>query len=53
MDDFMAALQEVPPAFGVSETELKQCVQNHIIPFAPHVEVMKALSGEKYYMSHA
>lgn len=39
MDDFLAALQEVPPAFGVSETELQQCVQNHIIPFGPHIEV--------------
>lgn len=39
MDDFLAALQEVPPAFGVSETELQQCVQNHIIPFAPNIEV--------------
>ncbi|KAG0170430.1 transport between ER and Golgi ATPase protein [Apophysomyces sp. BC1015] len=38
MDDFMAALEEVPPAFGVSKIELKQCVQNNIIPFSPHVE---------------
>ncbi|KAI9315985.1 P-loop containing nucleoside triphosphate hydrolase protein [Dichotomocladium elegans] len=38
MDDFLAALQEVPPAFGVAETELQQCVQNHIIPFGAHIE---------------
>ncbi|KAI7877416.1 AAA-domain-containing protein [Lichtheimia hyalospora FSU 10163] len=42
MDDFLAALQEVPPAFGVSETELQQCVQNHIIPFGPHIEQILA-----------
>ena len=39
MGDFLAALEEVPPAFGVSETELQQCVQNNIIPFGSHVEV--------------
>ncbi|CEP08658.1 hypothetical protein [Parasitella parasitica] len=38
MDDFMNALKEVQPAFGVSEAELQQCVQNHIIPFSPSVE---------------
>ncbi|KAL0080661.1 P-loop containing nucleoside triphosphate hydrolase protein [Phycomyces blakesleeanus] len=47
MDDFMAALQEVPPAFGVSETELKQCVQNQVIPFAPHIEQILA-DGKLY-----
>ncbi|KAI7868132.1 P-loop containing nucleoside triphosphate hydrolase protein [Spinellus fusiger] len=47
MDDFMAALQEVPPAFGVSETELKQCVQNHVIPFASHIEQILA-DGKLY-----
>ena len=39
MSDFLAALEEVRPAFGVSEAELQQCVQNHIIPFSPHIEV--------------
>ncbi|KAK9711822.1 transport between ER and Golgi ATPase protein [Basidiobolus ranarum] len=37
-DDFLNGLEEVRPAFGISDTELQQCVQNHIIPFAPHVE---------------
>ncbi|KAI8636816.1 P-loop containing nucleoside triphosphate hydrolase protein [Parasitella parasitica] len=38
MDDFLNALKEVQPAFGVSEAELQQCVQNHIIPFSPSVQ---------------
>ncbi|ORX86714.1 AAA-domain-containing protein [Basidiobolus meristosporus CBS 931.73] len=37
-DDFLNGLEEVRPAFGISDTELQQCVQNHIIPFAPHVD---------------
>ncbi|KAI8394261.1 P-loop containing nucleoside triphosphate hydrolase protein [Radiomyces spectabilis] len=47
MEDFLAALEEVPPAFGVSETELQQCVQNSIIPFAPHIEQILA-DGKLY-----
>jgi vesicle-fusing ATPase len=39
MSDFLSALEEVPPAFGVSEAELQQLVQNGIIPFARHVDV--------------
>ncbi|KAI8369852.1 P-loop containing nucleoside triphosphate hydrolase protein [Choanephora cucurbitarum] len=38
MDDFLNALKEVQPAFGVSEAELQQCVQNHIIPFSPSID---------------
>jgi vesicle-fusing ATPase len=38
-DDFMHALDEVHAAFGVSETELKQCVVNGIIRYAPNIEV--------------
>jgi len=37
-NDFLAALDEVHPAFGVSDEELQQCVQNQIIPFASHIE---------------
>ncbi|KAJ3157941.1 transport between ER and Golgi ATPase protein [Geranomyces variabilis] len=37
-DDFLNALDEVHPSFGVSEAELKQCVTNGIFKFAPHVE---------------
>ncbi|SGY69161.1 BQ5605_C004g02971 [Microbotryum silenes-dioicae] len=36
-EDFMHALDEVQPAFGVNEEELQQVVQNGIIHFADHV----------------
>lgn len=39
-DDFMHALDEVQPAFGVSEEELQQVVQNGIMHFAPHIDVI-------------
>lgn len=37
--DFIHALDEVHPAFGVSEAELQQCVSNGIIKYEPHIEV--------------
>lgn len=37
-DDFLHALDEVKPAFGVSDEELSGCVNNGIIPFADHIE---------------
>ncbi|KAH7105310.1 AAA-domain-containing protein [Auriculariales sp. MPI-PUGE-AT-0066] len=36
--DFMNALEEVRPAFGVSEKELLQVVQNGIIHFDTHID---------------
>lgn len=39
MDDFLHALEEVKPAFGVSESELGLCVQNGIIRYSPLVDV--------------
>ncbi|KAI9100516.1 P-loop containing nucleoside triphosphate hydrolase protein [Phlyctochytrium arcticum] len=36
--DFMNALEEVHPAFGVSETELKQCVANGVIRYGNHID---------------
>jgi vesicle-fusing ATPase len=39
LEDFKAALDEVPPAFGVSENELQQCVQNHVLNFDELVQV--------------
>ncbi|GAA5842585.1 hypothetical protein JCM3766R1_004865 [Sporobolomyces carnicolor] len=36
-EDFMNALDEVQPAFGVNEEELQQVVQNGIIHFDSHV----------------
>jgi vesicle-fusing ATPase len=43
MQDFMNALDEVHPAFGVSEDELEQVVQNGIIHFDKVVDVSIAL----------
>jgi vesicle-fusing ATPase len=37
-NDFLNALEEVRPAFGVSEEELASCIQSGIIRFAPHVD---------------
>jgi hypothetical protein len=37
--DFMNALEEVHPAFGVSEEELLQVIQNGIIRFDKYVDV--------------
>lgn len=37
-DDFMNALDEVQPAFGVSEEELQQVVANGIMHYAPHID---------------
>ncbi|TFY79787.1 hypothetical protein EWM64_g4224 [Hericium alpestre] len=38
-NDFMNALEEVHPAFGVSEEELQQVVQNGIIHYDPIIDV--------------
>jgi vesicle-fusing ATPase len=40
--DFMHALEEVHPAFGVSEEELLQVIQNGIIHFDKSVDVSLA-----------
>jgi vesicle-fusing ATPase len=37
--DFLNALDEVHPLFGVSEEELAQVIQNGIIHYAPVVDV--------------
>jgi hypothetical protein len=37
--DFLNALEEVHPAFGVSEEELQQVIQNGIISFDDVVDV--------------
>jgi vesicle-fusing ATPase len=41
----MQALEEVHPAFGVSEEELQQVIQNGIIPFHPSVSVCPPFKG--------
>jgi vesicle-fusing ATPase len=39
LDDFLNALDEVKPAFGVAEEELKSVIQNGIIKFSPLIDV--------------
>ncbi|AMD18709.1 HBL193Cp [Eremothecium sinecaudum] len=36
--DFLNALEEVTPAFGISEEDLKTCVEGGIIHYSPRVE---------------
>lgn len=50
-NDFMSALDEVQPAFGVSEEELQQVIQNGIIHFAPHVDVYAFSLESKYQLT--
>lgn len=38
--DFLCALDEVKPAFGVAEEELQQVVRNGIMHYAPHIDVI-------------
>jgi vesicle-fusing ATPase len=37
--DFMMALEEVRPAFGVSEEDLEACVQGGLISYSSGIEV--------------
>jgi vesicle-fusing ATPase len=37
-DDFMKALEEVKPAFGISEEELSTAVRGGILRFSPHID---------------
>ncbi|CAI2191442.1 11013_t:CDS:10, partial [Funneliformis geosporum] len=47
-NDFLAALDEVHPAFGVSDEELQQCVHNEIIKFSSNIE--RILSDGQLYI---
>ncbi|GAB7366660.1 hypothetical protein MBLNU230_g8643t1 [Neophaeotheca triangularis] len=38
MQDFLRALDEVKPLFGVSEEDLDRCVEGGIIKFGPHID---------------
>lgn len=38
MNDFLGALQEVKPLFGVSEEDLEDCVEGGIIHFGPQID---------------
>ena len=42
--DFLHALDEVKPSFGVSEDEMKGCVMNGILHFAPIINVSAQLA---------
>lgn len=42
--DFLNALDEVTPAFGVAKEELEQVVENGIIHFSPSIDVSENLS---------
>lgn len=44
--DFMDALQDVRPAFGVAEETLQRCIANGVVPFSPTVKMLMA-EGEK------
>lgn len=37
-EDFLRALEDVKPAFGVAEEELERAIRHGIIPFSPHIE---------------
>lgn len=47
-DDFLRALDEVHPAFGVSEEELAQVMQNGIIHFNSTIEVRSSTLAMKH-----
>ena len=56
--DFMHALEDVQPAFGVSEEELQQVIQNGIIRFHTSVDVrdssqLASLVAETYCIGTA
>lgn len=46
MQDFLRALDEVKPLFGVSEEDLQRAVEGGIIPFSPHVDKILAIGGD-------
>ncbi|ORX60980.1 AAA-domain-containing protein [Piromyces finnis] len=46
--DFLHALEEVHPSFGVSDAELQLCVQNGIIPFSDNID--RILSDGSLYV---
>lgn len=48
--DFMSALDEVHPAFGVSEEELQQVIQNGIIHYDASVDVSRSVIWFAVYM---
>lgn len=47
MQDFLNALQEVKPLFGVSEEDLERCTEGGIIRFGPHIDKILR-DGQQY-----
>jgi len=47
MNDFLGALDEVKPLFGVNEEDLEDCVNGDIIPFGPQIEKIQK-NGRDY-----
>ncbi|KAF2173856.1 hypothetical protein M409DRAFT_16126 [Zasmidium cellare ATCC 36951] len=47
MQDFVNALQEVKPLFGVSEEDLERCVEGGIIHFGSHIDKILR-DGQQY-----
>ncbi|CCE61465.1 hypothetical protein TPHA_0A03890 [Tetrapisispora phaffii CBS 4417] len=46
-EDFLNSLNEVTPAFGISEEDLKSCVDNGIIKFSERIEAILK-HGDRY-----
>lgn len=46
MADFLRALDEVKPLFGVSEEDLQRAVEGGIIPFGDHIEKILRFGGD-------
>ena len=42
--DFMMALEEVRPAFGVSEEDLDACIQGELISYSTGIDVVSRLN---------
>ena len=52
MDDFLGALEEVHPAFGVAETELQQCLANGVIEYSRDIAVNCLLTNKLIQLAH-
>jgi vesicle-fusing ATPase len=46
MPDFLRALDEVKPLFGVSEEDLQRAVEGGIIPFSEHIDKILRTGGD-------
>jgi vesicle-fusing ATPase len=44
--DFMAALDETTPLFGVAEEELSKCLENGILPYSPNIDSILSIGRD-------